>query len=111
MIKIASYRLKSMDKIITVSFNTKADIEKYSKVPKEKIAVVYPGIGEKFTPSNNRDICKDFIKRKYNLDTEFILSVSTLQPRKNIQTLIRAYYKLKKKDQFSFCLFPSQVLP
>lgn len=86
--------LKKVDKIIAVSENSKRDISRYLKIPEDKIRVIYNGKDERFEPLNRREI--DGFREKYNLNFPFILYVGVLQPRKNIPTLIKAYYKLKK---------------
>lgn len=84
--------LKNVDVIITVSKNTKQDVIKYLKFPENKIKVVYLGVNEKFNLLKN----KNDIVKKYGINFPFILYVGTLEPRKNIPTLIKAFYKIKK---------------
>ena len=91
---LLSKTLKTSDKIITISYNTKQDIIKHFKIPEDKIKVIYLAANEKFKPLNKNEISK--IKQKYNLNYPFILYVGTLEPRKNIPTLLKAFYKLKK---------------
>jgi glycosyltransferase involved in cell wall biosynthesis len=87
--------IKNVDKVITISECTKRDVMKYLKAPEEKVKVIYNGKDEGFKPVNQKEV--DKFKQKYNLDFSFILYVGVLQPRKNIPTLIKAYYKLKKE--------------
>lgn len=83
------YSLKKAKKIIAVSKTTKKDIIKYYNIPEDKIEVVYNG-GEK--PKKIYPSWKDEEAQKH----PFILYVGTLQPRKNILTLILAFEKIKK---------------
>jgi len=85
--------VKRVDKIITVSASTKRDVMKYLKAPEEKIKVIYNGKDERFKPLNQKEV--DKFKEKSNFNFPFILYVGVLQPRKNVPTLIKAYYKLK----------------
>ena len=85
--------LKNIQIIIADSENTKRDIANYFKISDDKIKVVYIGIDEKFRPSANARN----IREKYNIGDYFILYVGTLEPRKNIPTLIRAFYIAQKK--------------
>lgn len=87
--------IKNVDSVITISMSTKCDVMKYLKAPEEKIKVVYNGVNEGFKPLNEKEI--DDFRQKYNLNFPFILYVGVLQPRKNIPTLIKAYYKIKKE--------------
>ena len=86
--------LTTADKIIAVSYNTKQDLIKYFKVPDKQIKVIHEAANEIFQPLDKETI-QNF-KTKYNLNFPFILYVGTLEPRKNIPILIKAFYNLKK---------------
>lgn len=78
-------------KIVTVSkFSQSRICEKY-ELSKDKVLVIYDGLTDIFCeePRNNHEI-----KMKYGLPDKYILSLSTIEPRKNIQLLIRAYKEL-----------------
>lgn len=99
-IRVSIYRtffprtLKTADMIIVDSYSTKNDIVRYFKIPEEKLRVIHLGVDEDYKPLPEDNVEK--IKQKYNLNYPFILYVGTLEPRKNIPTLIKAFYKLKK---------------
>lgn len=79
---------KEADLVITISQNSKRDFLKFS--PKSNIEVVYPATSEKFRRKiSSGNINK--VLRKYQLKRGYILSVSTLEPRKNLVGLIKAY--------------------
>ena len=85
---------KNADKIIAISENTKQDIIKYLNIPDSKINVVYNGIThDVFYPRNKKKIRKELgIK-----DQKIILHVTIDEPRKNIDTILKAMVSLKKK--------------
>lgn len=83
----SKYALRRSKKIIAVSENTKKDVEKFYKTPSEKINVIYNGFS-KFAPYRQDEVPESL---EDIVDTRFILYVGTLQPRKNIDTLIDAY--------------------
>jgi len=85
--------LKKTDIVITDSYNSKKDIVKLLDFPEEKVEVVYLGVDEIFKPI---EVSENFLK-KYNIVGPYILYVGTLEPRKNVPTLLKAFYKLKKK--------------
>jgi len=88
---------RKADVILTISEFSKTEIIKLLKVPKEKIKVIYEGCDEKFKVINDEvRIIK--VKNKYSLFQQFILNVGTLEPRKNIISLITAFNSLKKKQ-------------
>jgi len=76
------------EKIITVSRNTKLDLLKLFKLPEEKIEVIYPGIVAKddYLPEE-----LDNVKRKFDIAGEYLLFLGTVEPRKNIVRLAKAF--------------------
>lgn len=82
-----------VDKIITVSNSTKRDLVEHLNISERKIAVVYEAADERYSPIS-KDIV-EAVKKKYNIHWPFILFVGTLEPRKNIPMLIKAFYKMK----------------
>ena len=87
--------LKNADKIITDSNSTKKDLIHYFNVPEEKIKVILLAADEKFQPLNDEETKE--VKQKYHLNFPFILYLGGLAAHKNISTLIKAFYTLKKK--------------
>lgn len=89
------YSLKKAKKIIAVSKSTKKDLNKFYPSVEEKVTVVYNGFeknsDKSATPDENFLIMNDLKAGKY------ILYVGTLQPRKNINTLIKSFALLKKQ--------------
>jgi len=90
--------IKRADYIITVSESSKNDIVKHVGINENKIQVIYPGIDEVYKKAlNTEDI--SVVKKKYNIDGKYLLYLGTLEPRKNIETIIKAYNCLKKSDK------------
>ena len=83
---------KKADKIIAISKQTKNDIIRYIGVDKEKIAVVYQGCNPIFYEKESAEL-KGNIRKKYNLPTEYILSVGTLEARKNTFTIVKTLHE------------------
>ncbi|MCR5734559.1 MAG: glycosyltransferase family 4 protein, partial [Lachnospiraceae bacterium] len=54
-------------------------------------AVIYDGIGDLFLKADLSEGRQMSVRVKYNLPERYWLSLSTLEPRKNISLLIRAY--------------------
>ena len=82
--------------IVTISDFSKKEINELLKVHQEKIKVIYLGCGKEFRIINELEKIKN-VKNKYGINQRFILNVGTLEPRKNITTLILAFDTLKKK--------------
>lgn len=73
--------------VIADSQATKADLIKHYHTPTEKIVVAYPGLD----PQLRRVEDVTTTLTRYGLDGEYIFTIGTLQPRKNLSRLIDAY--------------------
>lgn len=83
------------DHVIAVSKATAQDLIELYRTPPEKISVLYHGVTPEFRP-NDDPAQLAAIRDKYHLGRQpFILSVGTIQPRKNYQRLIQAFAQMK----------------
>ena len=82
-------------RIMTDSANTKLDVAELLDVPLDKIEVVYPGADEAFHPLPPAEV--EAFRRAKGLPDQFILYVGTLEPRKNVELLVRAYSLLLQR--------------
>ncbi len=95
--------LKMSKSLVAISEATKNDLVEYMKVDPKKITV---------TPLAAHDWCYEEtteeeinrVQKKYYLPEKYFLFVSTLEPRKNIPNLIRAFAKFSKADKQNFKL-------
>ncbi len=85
----------SADRVIAVSHSTKDDLTARYGVPEDRITVIESGIGAQFHAMSRNDTELIRVKEKYRLPYRFILMLATLEPRKNILALIRAYEALR----------------
>lgn len=97
--KMVAQNAKKAKFIIADSLSTKNDIVKYLKTDPSKINVVYLASEDIFKILDEDDIDIKVLQ-KYGINSNFILSVGTIEPRKNFKTLIRAFDLLKKKYKF-----------
>ena len=81
------------DRIIAVSESTKNDLVKLLGAPRDKITVVHEAADPLYRPMTRAEALAS-IGSKFPLPDEFILFVSTIEPRKNIATLLLAYRRL-----------------
>ena len=78
--------------IITISNYSRMRIQERLGYPENKTWLIYCGIDqERFVAKQNK---YNEIIRKYHLPDRYILSLSTLEPRKNLKLLIEAYDSL-----------------
>lgn len=77
------------DHIIAVSHSTKRDVVDHLGVPEDKITVVHEATNPVFRPMD-REIARQRTRDRYGIDGPFVLFVSTIEPRKNVPTLLRA---------------------
>lgn len=92
--------IKRADLIITDSEFSKSEIIKYYPDTKDRLRVVYCGVDtEKFHPITDRTEV-DAVLAKYDLTgKDYFLYLGTIEPRKNLERLIRAYAKLKAEHK------------
>lgn len=85
--------LRHAHAIIAVSENTRRDALHWLPELAPKIQVIYPGLGARFQPIANQEALAR-VRARYSLPRHFILYVGTLEPRKNLLTLLTAYRAL-----------------
>lgn len=85
---------KHADKIVAISEQTKADLIEFLNVPKEKIQVIYQTCHPAFLNTYTVNELED-IRIKYNLPEQFILNVGTIEPRKNVKSILKAMVHVK----------------
>lgn len=95
--------MRRADVIIADSYSTKDDIKRLFKINENKIEVVYPGVSDAFKVIDDKEVIED-VRKKYKLPQKFILFVGTLEPRKNVLGLIRAFNIFKEKDNKNYKL-------
>lgn len=102
--------IKHNDSILVDSISTKNDLLKYyPKINKEKIQVVYPGIGEQFKLKINppaggeklKIILEKYIPKYSILNTKYLLYVGAIEPRKNLVLSIEVFNELIKDGKFA----------
>lgn len=90
----ASFR--KADHIITVSVQSRNDLHEHLGIPLEKITVIPLAARSVFHPLKDQAMI-DPVLKSYGLQRDrFVLTVGTIEPRKNIPALIKVWSKLKR---------------
>jgi glycosyltransferase involved in cell wall biosynthesis len=89
--------LEWTDLIITISESSKQDIINYLKVPAEKIFVTPLASQYNANFLSSLDLDKEVDNINYDFSKPYLLFVSTIEPRKNINAIISAFNFLKQK--------------
>jgi glycosyltransferase involved in cell wall biosynthesis len=79
------------DRLIAVSQCTKNDAVRVLGLDPDKITVIHSGVADAFFDPPPIDV-----RAKYNLTRPYVLFIGTIEPRKNIDTLIDAFQALPR---------------
>jgi glycosyltransferase involved in cell wall biosynthesis len=82
------------DKIITISHFSAKEIMTLLDVPEEKIGVTHLGISESFKPEDKQEAFLK-VKEQTEISAPYILTVGTVEPRKNLILAIEMFEKMK----------------
>lgn len=97
-----SYLARWADKLIAISKSTKNDLVDLYKIDERKIEVIYEGVDNEYFNTPN-EITIEEVRKKFNIKSDFIYYVGSLEPRKNIQTIMRALASLQS-DQIKLVI-------
>lgn len=93
---------KRADKLVAISNSTKNDLVKILKIKKPIITIPLAADKELFYKSSIGDIKHVIIK--YGIKKRYLLSVCTLEPRKNLERLLYAVSKIQATDDIMLVL-------
>lgn len=86
--------VKNSKYIIAISENAKREICEFYKVPKDRVVVATPAVDQSLLYRRSQAEI-DLVKAKYGITAKhYLLALSNLEPRKNLQALIDAYCRL-----------------
>ncbi len=88
-------QVKQSDWLITGSNFSKQEIIEYLEFDANKITVIYHGVDHDLYKLYHKDQLEEF-KRRQNLPDKFILFVGSIEPRKNLLTLLKACAQLNE---------------
>ncbi|MDP9345682.1 MAG: glycosyltransferase family 4 protein [Actinomycetota bacterium] len=80
--------VRHAQQIITPSEATRHDVIDLLGVPEERVTAVALGVAARFAP---RDIDPERLREHFGIRAPYVLCVGTLEPRKNLATVLRAF--------------------
>jgi len=90
--------LHKADLILTVSQNSKKDIVQFHSAAEMKTEVTYLAANEKLIQNSKQDLTHHKINKPY------FLFLGTIEPRKNVKTLVKAFEQLNNSNAYQLVL-------
>jgi glycosyltransferase involved in cell wall biosynthesis len=94
---VGAWAARRSRSIITVSYKAKRDIMSALRIAESKVRVVYEGVDDAFRELGDQALMNS-VRARYGLPEHFILTVGTLEPRKNLPALIQAYHRMRRAN-------------
>ncbi|MGE3269554.1 MAG: glycosyltransferase family 4 protein [Chloroflexota bacterium] len=87
--------LRRADRVITISESARQDVIDLCGVPPERVTPILLAADEQFQPATDDAVAA--FRERQALPERFVLYLGTLEPRKNVETLVRAYASLRQQ--------------
>ena len=94
--------MKKMDLLVSISENTKKDARELLNIETRIDAIPLAAEPSIFYAASQKSISA--IKKKYGISKRYLLSVCTLEPRKNLNALLRAYSTMPGRKDYQLVL-------
>jgi glycosyltransferase involved in cell wall biosynthesis len=82
--------------VLAISESTRQDVINMLGAPPDRVHTIYCGVDDEFRPLPAADIAA--FRLAHHLPDTFVLFLGTLEPRKNVEGLIRAYAAWRKRE-------------
>ena len=86
---------RAVRRVMTVSEFSRQRIAELANIPLDRIDVVHNGVNENFRPAAPDTIAA--VRNKFNLHGPYILTLGSLEPRKNLATLLKAWPRVSER--------------
>lgn len=102
--RVVPWSVRRATHVLADSESTRRDLIRLYGTQEEKITVLYSGVHERFNTAQE-DEARQAVRQKYEIgNAPFVFTVSTLQPRKNHQLLIRAFRDVAAQTDFNLII-------
>jgi glycosyltransferase involved in cell wall biosynthesis len=91
-----AWSVRRARRVIVISESTRQDVVRFLGKPEEQVDVVYCGVEKRFRPQDPAAVAT--FRCEKGLPERFILFLGTLEPRKNVVSLLEAYARLVTRD-------------
>jgi len=88
--------VKKAKKVITISENSKKDLLEITRIPEEKVSIIYQGVGEEFKPVEDKKRIESTLE-KYKIKNPFLLYTGVWRSHKNIPNLVKAFHMIRSE--------------
>lgn len=88
-------RLDEADQIIVPSRSVRRELLAYAPVSEERVAVIPEGVDARFSPQSEMAVSN--LRREHGLPDAYLLFVGTLDPRKNLSTVLKALARTESR--------------
>jgi glycosyltransferase involved in cell wall biosynthesis len=92
--RVGGWAARCSRAVITDSHDSKRRITQLLRVPENKVFVVHGGVNDGFGKLDDQELL-NAVRARYRLPERSILTVATLEPRKNLPFLVEAYRRLR----------------
>jgi glycosyltransferase involved in cell wall biosynthesis len=90
---ISAHSCRRARRVIAISESTQADVSRYFGIEAARVDVAYPGVEARFRPLPAAEV--ETFRAQKGLPENFIFYLGTLEPRKNLNSLISAFSNLQ----------------
>lgn len=101
--RVVPASVREADFVTADSENTRNELTTLLDVAPNRVAVVYGGVEARFHPLLD-EVVLESTRQKYGLSFPFVLYVGTIEPRKNLVRLLRAFTQLKLRHRTEYRL-------
>jgi alpha-1,3-rhamnosyl/mannosyltransferase len=86
------HRVRSVTRFLVVSEFTRQEVIRHLNIPEERVTRTYCGVRPGMSPTPDEEV--QVVLRQLGLPPRYLLYVGTIEPRKNVLMLLRAYVSL-----------------
>ena len=99
VVRLALARVRrKADRVVVPSHAVKRDVVRRVGVPEDRVVVTHEGCEPRFRPVRSEGVQRD-VAARYGLPPRYVLAVGTLEPRKNLTTLLDAFARLRRDGE------------